>query len=169
MILNHFVITRFNTKARNASFKCNAFTLVELLVAIAIIAILAAIAVPSFSNLVADQRVKTTSADLYSTVVRARSEALKRNSSVTITQKIAGTWQGGWQIADPSNTTLILYEQAAAPRLSITGPGAVTFRSSGRVSAVTTPQFDITSAGTNKHSYICIDISGRPLQAAAPC
>lgn len=160
---------QFTVARQIAQCRCKGFTLIELLIVIALLATLAALAAPSFTRLTAGQRIKTASADLYSTLVRARSEALKRNASVTITQKTAGSWQSGWQIVDPSNAALILYEQAAMQGLIITGPTDLRYQSSGRLLSAVAPQFDITNTGTDKHAYICINLSGRPFQAATPC
>ena len=54
------------------------FTAIELLVVVAIVAILAALAVPSFTPLIERWRVRSTAENLASTVYFARSEAIKR-------------------------------------------------------------------------------------------
>src|SRR4051812_38092652 len=52
------------------------FTTVELMVAVGIVAILAALAAPSLLAMIATQRVKTATFDLYSAMSYARSEAI---------------------------------------------------------------------------------------------
>lgn len=74
------------------------FTLIEALVTVAIMGILTSIAVPSFNSFILGQRVKTAQSDLYSALVMARSEAMKRNATVTINQATGG-WANGWSIA----------------------------------------------------------------------
>src|ERR1700712_3687111 len=81
------------------------FTLIELMVTVSIVAILALIAGPSLSGLIATQRIKAVAADLYVALSKARSEALKRNVNVTLSPKTANTWQAGWEIRDPSDNT----------------------------------------------------------------
>ncbi len=76
-------------------------TLIELLIVIAIISILAAIAMPSFQNILKQQEVNGQINNLVSMVYFARSEAIKRNQVVTICkssdkQECGGYWTDGW-------------------------------------------------------------------------
>src|SRR4051812_15624251 len=79
------------------------FTTVELLVTVAIMAIFAGIALPSYKQIIARQRVRSASADLYTQLIQARSEAIKRNQNVSIVP--ASThWESGWRVPDPTAT-----------------------------------------------------------------
>ncbi len=73
------------------------FTVIELVVAMAITAILVAIAGPSFVDLIAAQRVKTATFDFYAALALARSEAIKRNTVVDIAPR-NGDFADGWDI-----------------------------------------------------------------------
>jgi len=77
------------------------FTLIELMVVISIIAILASLAVPSFADMIRRQKSSGEANVLFSLVYLARSEAIKRNSIVTICKSLdanqcGGTWSDGW-------------------------------------------------------------------------
>lgn len=61
----------------------NGFSLIELMVAVAIAAILLGIAVPSFNNMLADNRLATQTNDVIGAVLFARSEAIRRNQTIT--------------------------------------------------------------------------------------
>src|SRR3546814_9973386 len=63
------------------------------------------LAVPSFSYLVAKSRVKAAAIDLEIALVRARSEAVKRNSNVTLTPNTGG-WKYGWTLLASDGSTL---------------------------------------------------------------
>ena len=67
------------------------FTLVELMVVILVLGILVTLAAFSMRPFLNAQRVRSASYELFSTIVFARSEALKRNTTVTITPA-AGGW-----------------------------------------------------------------------------
>ena len=143
--------------------------MIELMVTVSIVAILAVIAGPSFSSLIATQRIKAVAADLYVALSKARSEALKRNTNVKLSPKTANTWQAGWVIPDPSDGTKTLEDHAAVKGATIVGPADLTYRVSGRIAATTAPTFDITASGTTIHWCVTIEPSGRPYQKSTAC
>lgn len=61
------------------------FTLIELMVTIAVLAIIVSIAAPSISNQLANQRVKSTTATLSNALKEARVESLIRRQNITLT------------------------------------------------------------------------------------
>lgn len=67
------------------------FTLVELLVTIGVASILLAIAVPSFNQLMVANRLTTQANDFVSAINFARSEAIKRNTSVSLCRVSSAT------------------------------------------------------------------------------
>lgn len=70
------------------------FTLVELMVVIALIGIMATLAIPSFISWVPNYRLKGATQLLYSSFQKARLEAVKRNTNVGISFSTAnGTYQ----------------------------------------------------------------------------
>lgn len=58
------------------------FTLVELMVTLAVVVVLTAIAVPSFRNLTLSNRLTTTANDVVAALNVAKMEAIKRNTDV---------------------------------------------------------------------------------------
>ncbi len=60
------------------------FTLIELLVTIGVMAILAALGAPALTGFIASQRNRSMATDLSIALTKARSEAVKQNTSVTL-------------------------------------------------------------------------------------
>ncbi len=87
--------------------KFQGFTLLELMVTVAIAAILAAMAMPSFTQTIRNNRLTTTNNMLLTSLNLARSEAIKRGVPVTVrkvdnnsfTSLGAGAnWENGWDV-----------------------------------------------------------------------
>jgi type IV fimbrial biogenesis protein FimT len=74
------------------------FTLIELLMVMVLVAILATLAAPSFTAATHNQALSSVSSDLYSSLLQARSEALKANRIVRIAPVADNDWAKGWQV-----------------------------------------------------------------------
>jgi type IV fimbrial biogenesis protein FimT len=147
--------------------RTHGFTLPELLIVITVLAVLVAAGMPSFGEFMRNQRVKTASFDLYSTLVHARSEAITRNASVTVAP-VSSAWINGWTVTDSGGT--VIRTMGAVPSVTITGPTNVVFRGSGRLNAASMPTFQLTASGTTVTTRcISIDLSGRPTTKAVAC
>jgi type IV fimbrial biogenesis protein FimT len=92
------------------------FTLIELLVGVAIVAILMAVAVPSFTASRLNSQLRASANGLVASANLARSEAIKRGGIVRMCVSSNGTscgtgnWRQGWIIL---SGTEVLYRQAA--------------------------------------------------------
>lgn len=73
------------------------FTLIELITVVAIVAILVGIGVPSLSEFLADQRVRTAASDIMGDIAYARAKAVENSRRVYL-QRTGATWSGGWRI-----------------------------------------------------------------------
>jgi type IV fimbrial biogenesis protein FimT len=95
--------------------RAHGFTLIEMMVVIALIAIMATVAVPNFTIMVKNNRLTSQANSLIAAVNLARSEAIKRNSNIVICRSADGAncassdgWEQGWIVyvdADTSDGT----------------------------------------------------------------
>ena len=91
------------------------FTLIELMVTVSVMAILLALAVPSFTSVINSNRLAAQANELVASVQLARSEAVRRNTRVVVCRSSNGlsctttTGQGAWITfvdADADNTAV---------------------------------------------------------------
>ena len=143
--------------------RARGFTLVELMVVLSVLAILLAMATPSMTQLVATQRVRSMASDLHVALVRARSEAVKRNASVTIVPA-GGNWSAGWSVKDAANPEAPpLHVYAPARGVSIaTDVAQIVFTASGRTPLAAEATFLVSSAGSSLARCVRVNFTGRP-------
>jgi len=130
------------------------FTLVELMVAIALLAFLLLIAYPGFVTMLANLRVRAVGDGVLSGLQYARGEALKRNMEITFRLDPVTGVGGGWQVVLP-DTTVIQQKSAAeggAVEAQMAGGNVdVVFNNLGRRSQPAAPpanlDIDITNPG----------------------
>jgi type IV fimbrial biogenesis protein FimT len=88
-----------------SSLSQRGFTLIELMVTLAMVVILGMLAAPSFQQTIASSRLTTATNDLYTSLALARSEAIKQGERVTVCKSENGsscsadvttTWSVGW-------------------------------------------------------------------------
>jgi type IV fimbrial biogenesis protein FimT len=144
------------------------FTLTEVLTAVAIVGVLASLMGPSFKDLVASQRARAGATELYLALAKARSEAIKRNTNVTLSKKGAN-WQDGWQIVNPSDANAKLEDRNAISGVTITGPDSVVYQATGRIRGNARPEFDFSVSGTPAVACVTVDLSGLPTQKSTSC
>lgn len=140
---------------RNASSsprraEAGGFTLVELMVALAVLAIMVAIAVPSFNTMMHRNRMATASNEIVAALQTARMEAVRRNRRAVLCPSTDGTSCAGddWlrlmvfvdndmDATPDADEEVIRFVEASRTGTGITAGGAnnrIWFRSDGRVS-----------------------------------
>ena len=111
------------------------FTLVEMLIVLAILAILVGVGMPTFSDSMRDRRLGSVTSEYISAIYIARNESLTRRQLITLTPLPAG-WQAGWSISDGVNV-LHQYVNPDPDDTEIRFPGAgvssLRFNANGRV------------------------------------
>lgn len=148
------------------------FTLVEVMVAISVMAILLAIAVPSFNSATLASQLRASATDLSSSAFLARSEAIKRNAVATMCIANSdgtdcagsGSWEQGW-IIRVGGSTLHRQKALSLPGMKISAGGltGINFQptGAGATAAVFTVCRATPTAG-HEERVVTIDATGRP-------
>lgn len=135
------------------------FTLLELMVGIAILAILISIAVPSYNEQIAANRVRYDADNVVTALQLARSEAVTRQLPVTVNNFSTGAtvMQGA---------TVIRVFPAQSSGVAIVG-AAITYRPDGSVAGPAA--LSITGSSTARN--VCINYVGQAsnIDGATPC
>ena len=148
--------------------KLQGFTLIELMVAVAVMAVISALAAPSFKQLLAAQRVRVSAYNIVSDLVLARSEAVKRGENVTVTPT-SSQWANGWSVNVESTAEVLGGQGSVGHGVQFTAsPASVTFDRNGRTTVVAVVRFALTDGGTHPRC-ISLDPSGRPKNASTEC
>lgn len=148
------------------------FTLIELMVAVAVLAILTALALPSFQGTLRSNRIATTTNELLASISMARSEAIRSTHGggvCTSTDGKAcddGAWNAGWLVWTDSNGNeelddsepVIRYVQPKS-KLSMSGSATlIAFDSRGR-SASGEQEISLQPEGDVTEPARCLHIS----------
>lgn len=99
------------------------FTIVELAVTVAVLAILLAIAAPSFKEIMLGTKLTSQANSLVASAHLARGEAIKRNQPVRLCASsdgasCAGSWEQGWIVITAAND-VIQHQQALPSGLQV--------------------------------------------------
>ncbi|MFT5533906.1 MAG: type IV fimbrial biogenesis protein FimT [Burkholderiaceae bacterium] len=161
----------------------SAFTLVELLVAMAIVAILLGLAAPSFQSFILDARITSEARKFSLALQTARSEASRINASVLLCASAGKTVCGtDWTtnklvFADAdrdkvraTTETLVFSGAPSSAQTTVTGPAAgwIEFNSSGQVNAKATFKFCDTRSG-NVGRLVTVELTGRSSLTTIAC
>jgi type IV fimbrial biogenesis protein FimT len=154
-------------RPRNA--RTRGFTLIELMVALSVLAMLMFMAVPSFRDAGLPGQLRSVANDLVGATQLARSEAIKRNAVVTLCVSAGGNacetgnWQQGWIVLIG---TTVLHHELSTPigyRVTPTG-GATALSFQPTVVGVTVETFTIcrsTPRVGSQERVVTVSATGR--------
>ena len=148
------------------------FTLVELMATIIIGAILVSIAVPSFTNLIRRNQITTYANEFGTAVNLARSEAVKRGTSVSITSANGTDWTQGWTVNVVSSGELLRTAPALTGDNTFTSGvnNSVTFNSRGSTALGAEETWSLCNADVAAGRQIRIAVTGRiSVREITPC
>lgn len=153
----------------------SAFTLIELIVTITVLAIIATLAAPNLSQMLHNTKVNTSSGDILSFLQQSRTEAIRLGKTVTVCGSSDGSsclsanktnWSTGLIATHSGSTTPIQKLTFDSSQLSITGPETITFNTFGS----TTAEHEITVTIPDANTYsVCVEVIGRAFKSKTGC
>lgn len=114
------------------------FTLIELMIALVVLAIVMALAIPSFRESAARSALKTSTMDLIASINNSRAQAVNLGTVATLAATDGVSWTNGWEMTIPAPHDKENQEFAAKANVSIVtvgGENSLDFRRDGTTSA----------------------------------
>ena len=125
-----------STQTRNQGF-----TIIEMLIALVVLAVILSLAAPSFRDSSARTALRSTTMDLIASINNARAQAVNLGTVVTLAATDGTSWTQGWQATLPSPHDDENQDFLAKNGVTITATGGETslnFRRDGTTSAQVT-------------------------------
>ncbi len=158
------------------------FTLLELIVTVALAAILLGLAIPSFTGLFERNRLATVANSLVGDLMTARAEAIKRNVTVSICHSndgssCGGAWKDGRIVFLDENGNGSVDSEDEVLQVNEGMPGKITligsadeiiYMPSGMLKDESTVDFSI-QVGTVTKYCVKVEGTGRPLTKEGGC
>ncbi len=184
-----FRFTQATTAVNNDTMKMQTqtgFTLVELMITVAIGMIILTLAVPSFNETIENNRITTQTNDLVAALNLTRMEAIHRGTSVSICASSnqascsgSNDWSSGWIVYEDSNTTgttaikeLIRTWSSLSGSPSVTASNSATFlrySANGALGNSRTIAHQVTNCSGTQRREISISAAGRVSTDTASC
>jgi len=138
--------------------KYHGFTLIELIVTLAVVGVLFAVAVPNIMFTTTSNRLTTQYNDMRADFSFARNEAVTRNVAVTISS--GGDWSTGWTIGTP--TTTLRNTETKTGAAIISAVNSFTYNSDGTANATAATTFTVCDNRTGTYGkQLVINVAGR--------
>jgi len=152
------------------------FTIIELMITLAILGVLSAIAAPSFNSIVTDNRITAATNRMTASIQLVRSEAVKRSSPVSMHSETTSQWGDGWAIypgdltgsdTEPADSARIRFFDANDDTITIRGNSAagmwLSFHANGMLNETTTAILYVCNNNdASTGNMITVGRGGRP-------
>lgn len=162
------------------------FTIIELMIAVALIAVMVVIGVPAFTSTINSNEVVANSNSFLSALKLARTEATKRRQNIIVCASAnqsdcaSNNWSDGWivfedadndAIFDAGETIIDTYDLPAGFTITraAAGPDQIQFAATGLSNSSLAQTFTVCKANTASGRVFTVDRSGLVTGASVNC
>lgn len=104
---------------QNNKQQAKGFTIAELMIAVALLGVISAFALPAFSTFSERRQADRTYTEMADTLLFARSQAIARRQVMRVTPE-AGGWQNGWRVTNMGTNQVVKQSTLASPDVNLT-------------------------------------------------
>jgi prepilin-type N-terminal cleavage/methylation domain-containing protein len=146
------------------------FTIIELMIVLAVIGIVTTIGMPSMRDIMLNQQVRTAASDAHVSMLMTRSEAIKRNTNVDMA---SANWGDSWDVQVPGAPPTVLRSMDSDTNLTVecntdgddsseSCPTEITFNRTGRPASLMELRFFVSGNPRITMRCVMISLSGIP-------
>ena len=152
--------------------RSHGLSLIELLAGLVILSVLVSLAAPSFSTILAEQRLRQASSEMRISLTTARSEAIKRGESVAVVPRDS-SWSSGWCVEADAGasgcTDAAIQGFVSGENIVVSASGAVRFNLWGRAAGC--PQLSLNTSAPTGQCSVCLSVAtdGRVMSVPGTC
>lgn len=110
LVFNSLRSSRVKKGIREGKRRSKGFSLIELIIAVALLALVLVLGIPTFSGVLASMRVRSVAEGMLGGIQMARTEAMRRNQPVTFS--LDSEDGGGWSVRLVSDATVLQTKSA---------------------------------------------------------
>lgn len=141
--------------------RARGFTIIELLVAVVVLAVLMGVALPSMREFLLRSSLSSAAWEIHSAVARARQEAITRGTFVSVIPQSSSGWESGYRVfVNPLNKATYSAGDIVGSGTSSVTSQILVERDGSSWDYVTWPS--LTSDGKTRRDYYTFDDTGRP-------
>ncbi len=144
------------------------FTLIELMIVLALLAIVATVALPGFTNLIESSRITSTTNSLVGLLNFARSEAIRHGRTIAVVP-IGGDYANGVAVQVGGGDLRTIEGPPGNLTIAMTAGAALSFRANGLSGQANDVSYQVCGESGNRGTQITVTQGGQIRSESVVC